>query len=178
MLFSQSETETRNSMVRLFPGKRDGRGMTLAEVMIALAIFGLAILPTMGIFDTGLRGTKKQIDFAMALEIAEQEMDRYLNSNWNRIISFDKDNPSPHFQWQITQGPITYELALEVTLMDPAAAPLLLTYYDESSGAPSLEALAIDNCLKKLHLTVSWNDTIGKRRTFELSTLKARIVSD
>lgn len=162
----------------IFQGSLNQRAVTLVEIMISLAIFGLAILPTMGVFDTGLKGTRKQIDYTMALEIAEQEMDRYLNSPWNRIMSFDKNTPSSFFRNEIVQGPITYELALEVTVMDPAGSPLVFTYYDDINGAASLETLEIDNCLKKLLLTVSWKDPIGKTRTFELTTLKARIVSD
>lgn len=158
---------------------RDSQGITLVEVMMAMAIIGIAILPTLGLFDTGVKGTRKQVDYMLAMEIAEQEMNKYLTCSWEDLESFSPTMPSPNFEEVIAFGPVTYNLSLEV--LEPSAS-VLLSYIDENGPHGGMfdrinEDLDVRDSIKRLVLAVKWNDVVGKQRTYELSTIRVRLES-
>lgn len=159
--------------------QKNAAGITLVEVMIAMAIIGLAILPTLGLFDTGMKGTRKQIDYMLAMEIAEQEMNKYLTCDWDDLTNFSPDMPSPDFEETIIFGPVTYNLTLEV--IEPSD-PVLMSYIDENGPHGGMfdiinEDLDVRDSIKKLVLSVKWKDVVGKPRTYELSTIRVRLES-
>lgn len=146
---------------------------------MAMAIIGVAILPTLGLFDTGMKGTRKQVDYMLAMEIAEQEMNRYLTCDWDDLESFSPEAPSPDFEETIVYGPVTYNLFLEI--IEPSE-PVIMSYIDENGPHGGMfdrinEDLDVRDAIKKLALTVKWSDVVGKPRTYELSTIRVRLDS-
>lgn len=59
----------------LFSAYRQSRGFSLLEVMVALAILGVAIVAIFQLFSTGLRATKKSDDYTKAIFYARSLLD-------------------------------------------------------------------------------------------------------
>ncbi len=55
--------------------RETGNGFSLLEVMVAVAILGIAVVALFQVFSAGLRGTKKSKDYTTAIIIARSLLD-------------------------------------------------------------------------------------------------------
>jgi hypothetical protein len=129
----------------------------------------VALIPTIGVFNTGFKGTHKQIGFITALEIAEQELNNALHIPWKDLGDFSKE---------IEQGRIKYTVKLKIVYVDTSSRPVKFTYLHKNLSAAQnyvVKSMDLTDCVAGLELSVLWKDLIGKERTVSLKTLKTRI---
>lgn len=145
------------------------RGLSLIEVLIAMTIMAVALIPTIGLFNTGFKGTHKQIGFINALEIAEDELNTAITTPWKNTTDFTHE---------VEREGIKFIVELKTTPVDTPSTPIKLTYlYKNLSGIQNyvLKSEDLTDCVIALELIVKWNDLIGKERSISLKTLKTRI---
>ncbi|HZK92287.1 MAG TPA: prepilin-type N-terminal cleavage/methylation domain-containing protein [Stellaceae bacterium] len=121
-------------------------GFTLIEVLVALAIVGLALAAVAGVFSNGLIGHETASDAEAALALAEERL-ALAGATATLRPATDKGVFAGRFAWQTTVAP--YEEGDDTRLAQP-------------TGLPRLYRLAV---------SVAWQD--GRRsRQLSLATLR------
>ncbi|EKD82005.1 MAG: hypothetical protein ACD_39C01524G0001, partial [uncultured bacterium] len=63
------------------------KGVTLVEILIALFIMALAILPAIGAFSTSYGAATRQLEQELALKLGESVVNVLLTANYDRLIT-------------------------------------------------------------------------------------------
>lgn len=133
------------------PGKDRSPGFSLAELIVALGIMGLALLVLFSVLATGNRSQRKMQDEDAAYRLADQEMSRLIYSLENdsppgvKASFWASDFPPSGPSWrgskvQFNRTDYDYQIHTETLLDTTSGVPL---------GAPGGQ-------LKLIHVAVSW----------------------
>ncbi len=80
----------------------NNRGITLIEVIVTVAIIGLALIPTMDIFVAGKRNSSVAGGETTAVNLAQEKLEDALNSDFNSLVSgtgnFGAGFPGYHYE--------------------------------------------------------------------------------
>lgn len=133
---------------------RDG-GFTLIEVLVALAIAGLALAAIAGVFGTGVLGHATATDADAALALAEEKL---AGAEATPTVRPGRSAGvyAGHFDWQVSVAP--YDDTGDTAALPPAVNPL------PNPAAPTLR-------LYRIEAAVAWRDG-RRRRQLALSTLR------
>ena len=137
------------------PSSRRDVGFTLIEVLVALAVAGLALAAIAGVFGTGVLGYETAADVDTALAVAEERL-----ASVEAVATMRPGRSSGvyagRFDWQVSAAP--YDDTDGGA--KPTAAPSPLA----GSGTPAVR-------LFRIEAAVAWRD--GRRqRQLALSTLR------
>jgi len=131
--------------------RRRAAGFTLIEVLVALAIAGLALAAVAGVFGTGVIGNETAADANTALALAEEKL-AGAEATANVRPGNSAGVYAGRFDWQIS----------------------VAAYHDEAEGAsPSALSTpgAVSLRLYRIETVVAWRDG-RRRRQLALSTLR------
>lgn len=126
--------------------ERGIRGFTLLEVMVSMAILGIALTCILQLFSGGLDSVKRSGDYTKALLYAKEKMDEVISSNYLTEGEESGESDDKNYKWHMEIMPAEFQQEEEYK-------NLTLKIYE-------------------LTLRVSWVGT-GKERNVELNTLKS-----
>lgn len=133
-------------MIRRISGEA---GYSLTEVLAAIVILSIAIIPMVGMFDAGLRAASSSGNFDMARALANQKLEQAKSS------SYDTVNASfPNNTCTLTDADTNEKICANQT----ADVPSGLTSYSVKKRFVSrtLETPSSNVGLMKITVTVSW----------------------
>lgn len=125
---------------------KDEAGYSLVEVMASIIILTIAIIPMVGMFDTGLRSASLGANYDSARALANQQVENAQGLPYPTVRdSFPAGTGAPTGASGITspartQGDFTY--TVKKTFMAP--------------GASSLNPSATDSQMMEISVTVTW----------------------
>lgn len=134
------------------------RGFTLGEVLVSMALMGLALLTLLSVASTALRADRKSVMNLTAVGVAEREMNRAVTMALNDKPAGEKDNfwngnfaypGSPYKTGSAQVGKDKFDYAIyAVDVTDTAGT-------DIGDGAA-------DNKVKRVDIVVWWWDGTGQ----------------
>jgi len=124
----------------------DGRGFTLLEIMVAMAIMAIALVTVIQLFSGALRSAKVSYDYSLAVMGAKEKMDEALTVT--TLTEFDELEKTGEFESDMMKG-----YRWEIKGPDPYQIPEgLVTDIEEESGI--FEDLSFK--LYQISVGVSW----------------------
>lgn len=127
----------------------DHGGFSLLEVMVALAILGMALVAIFGLFSGGLQAARLVKDYDQALLYAQQKLEELNHSPTLRPKVERGEFEGSHYRW------------------DTEVSPYSGNGWEDKDGSPVK--------MLQIQVKVSWPSRRGER-TLELNTLRIMIV--
>lgn len=162
------------SKAALFLWKRASRraGVTLTELMIAVAVISIGVVSAMGAFKYINRAITQSRIKTIATNLAQEKMEVLRNKSYFQLlVTTDTANTtgySPNFPYdKVSYPPQT------ITLWGmPALTRLVNVDYVAQSGSDmvTLPYTANDSGMKKITISVIWNDYNGSPRKVQVSS--------
>lgn len=149
-------------------------GYSLVEVLVAILILSVAIIPMVGMFDAGLRAASLSGDYDKARSLANRQLEQAKSLDYETVrTTFPNGAGAPGVSGSITSSsqtniagfPANFSYTVEKRyLQQPPADPASTTYSFATSNS------ADDTGLIRVTVTVTWAD--GK--TYVTTGLVAR----
>jgi len=163
------------------------RGLSLIEVLIGLIILAVAVLPLFAVFSSGFTGVKEGSYHLTALHYAEELMNYILAQPYQEVeltrLKIDGViYPTGEFDKEV-EAPYLPKVKVHVKYIIEKVANLKFHFkreYTDTSMSPPKQKLVDDewnatNYLKKITLTVSYQDVQKNNKKIELVSYKADI---
>lgn len=133
---------------------KEERGYSLVEVMVAILLLSIAIIPMVGMFDTGLKAATQGGAFDEARALANQQMEKVIGARYAEATS--------------TYGPPTPSCTVP---FPPRFTCEMNTYYvlPESLQRPT-PALTSGNVMEVV-VTIKWDDG---NKSYTINGLKSK----
>lgn len=189
-------------MIKLFKLKKHSRGMTLTEIMLAMALLASAFIPIMGVMGTSMKATDKDDRTIRAVNICQEKM--------NRALQFPFGILEPPAKQSITYGGVAsitiksdattgsaialqlgpeevngVEISSELVVADVPGNFLVPTYddvaklnneADPTAWGWSEQVLPYEGLYYKYTLTVKWKDKGSNvEKFYTLASNKAKV---
>lgn len=144
-------------------------GYSLVEVMVAILLLSIAIIPMVGMFDAGLRAAVLGGNYDQARTLANKQMENAQSLPYGNVkTSFPAPSPSP-FDSSGTS------LTTGLTDADPSFSNLTYDIEKQYVSAPSAGGTTFANSstdrgLMRITVTVRWDGN----KQYSITSLKAR----
>lgn len=121
------------------------KGLTLVEMLITVAIIGIAIITLYLVFIYGIKINQQAKHLALAYQIANQEMETIRNTLFTDLVNQ-------------TEGNFYSDSSVDLAKLDNGQGTLTIRNYQE------------DEDIKEIIINVTWNER-GMIKTVTLTTL-------
>ncbi len=139
-------------MIKLF---KNESGYSLVEVMVSIMILGIAIIPMVGMFDTGLKTATTGSNYDKARTLANQQMERVKNLSYSQVV-VDYPPPTP---------------ACKVSLPQGFTCQMNTYYLDEANNFQRPTPALTSGKVMEIVVTINWD---GGSKEYKTTGLKAK----
>jgi prepilin-type N-terminal cleavage/methylation domain-containing protein len=127
---------------------KDESGYSLVEVMVAIMLLALAIIPMVGMFDAGLRAVTQGSSYDKARAIANGELEEIKSQDFSKIVSsYPPVNGSPAGGSVACSAPIESGFGCQVRTSYVAS---------RTTSPPRIEADSNARTMVEIAVTVTW----------------------
>ncbi len=123
-----------SSITRWLPSLADTRGMTLAEVLVALVIIAIGLVGLAAVLPISSYGIQEGNQMSQATFLAEQRLEQLKGMRWSKVPVNDclGTSGTTASSWSFTGGTAPTSLLACSPLNPPAAPYATVTYSDET----------------------------------------------
>jgi type II secretory pathway pseudopilin PulG len=132
--------------------RRDERGFTIMELVVAMAFLGIVIVTLMNLFTSVRQINRAANNYTIAVQVAQQLLEKYRNTAYGNITTGTTDVTSS-------------ALSAYPSLLAPRSATTAVAYVTSTGGSA-----ASDVGFKKVDVAISYKDRTGTRQV-QFSTI-------
>ena len=151
-------------MLHLRKHFKDQSGYSMVEVMVAILILAVAIIPMVGMFDAGLRAAVVGSNYDQARALANSKLEKVEATSYqNAVTSYQPVNGPSGAGSQPCPAPIPSGFGCQIQTNYVSV--------DYSTNPPTLKADSSARTMMQVEVTVKWNSDANSYTT---TALKAK----
>jgi prepilin-type N-terminal cleavage/methylation domain-containing protein len=136
----------------------DESGYSLVEVMASIMILAIAIIPMVGMFDTGLKAANRSGNYDKARAFANEQLERVKAMSYAHVRSnFPVASSTPDKTGNHTSSAQTVPADVGLPAGSTYTVVKQYVYVDSNTSPPSLADAATDSRMIRVTVTVDWS---------------------
>ncbi|MFH1783662.1 MAG: hypothetical protein ABH868_02010 [bacterium] len=169
---------------------KNSHGLTLIEIVLAITVLVMAVIPLMKMLGDSLRGSQTFSDISIATQLAQELMEEIKSKRWDELSSLD-GSPAPNGSWPFgpdagegtpaayddvddyNTAPLAYDVVdgkftrtVEVIYVNVPHAS------DPATITPTLP-LGTTSAYKRITITIDWTGKNPNAEPLFISTIRA-----